>query len=393
MILGAMQMHIPLIKYAKDRGYYVITVDYTTDAPGHKFSDEYSLLSTTDLVGVENLAKAKNVDIVMTFNSDPAAYTAAYVSERLGLNGNSAKSVKIMSNKDLFRRFLIDNNFNCPRFKVISSKDDLKNLEIKYPALVKPVDSSGSKGITKIYINKEVTQAYEKAISFSRCKKVIIEEYIDSEFNQLHGDAFILDNKVVGLFLGDHHFNDNINGLVPFSTTFPTKIPGNLLIKIKNEIERFINEIGFKFGGINVEIRVDNLSQDVYLIEVGARNGGNFTFDVIKKYSGFDFLKAIFDYYDGVEFKKERFLNKYASYIIVHSYKKGVLKGVELSENLKRYIYKRYKYLNVGDDVNEFTGSNCAIEVLLLKSDIDSLVNISRNYDDNIRIEDRKRVV
>lgn len=83
LILGAMQMHVPLVEYAKKRGYYVITVDYTADAPCHKLADEYSLISTTDLSAVTELARNKNVDIVMTFNSDPAAYTAAFVSKQL----------------------------------------------------------------------------------------------------------------------------------------------------------------------------------------------------------------------------------------------------------------------------------------------------------------------
>ncbi|WP_305402632.1 ATP-grasp domain-containing protein [Photobacterium leiognathi] len=160
IVLGAMQMHVPLIKYAKERGYYVITVDYLLDAPGHKIADEYSLISTTDLEAVTCLARDKNVDIVMTFNSDPAAYTAAYVSKVLGLKGNPPKAVEIMSDKGLFRKFLYENGFNYPKYKVFSCSDEILSVDLDFPVIVKPVDSSGSKGITKVKDRSSLSKAF-----------------------------------------------------------------------------------------------------------------------------------------------------------------------------------------------------------------------------------------
>ena len=101
LILGAMEMHVPLIKRAKEMGNYVITVDYIPENPGHKLADEAYYDSTTDLDAVLKLSKKLNIDGIMTYNSDPAAPTAAYVAEKLGLPGNPYQSVKIMSEKNL----------------------------------------------------------------------------------------------------------------------------------------------------------------------------------------------------------------------------------------------------------------------------------------------------
>ena len=387
IVLGAMQMHVPLINYAKERGYYVITVDYTLDAPGHKVADEYSLISTTDLDAVTCLARDKNVDIVMTFNSDPAAYTAAYVSNLLGLKGNQPQAVEIMSDKGLFRKFLSENGFNTPKYKVINSLNEISNIDIDFPVIVKPVDSSGSKGITKVEHRDLLGDAFKIASAFSRCKKVIIEEFIEPKYNQLHGDAFVNKGIVTDIFLGDHHFNYNINGLVPYSTTFPTCIPKKELEKIENEVEKFIHLVGFSFGGINIEARINKRNNKVYLIEIGARNGGNFTYEVIKNYSGFDFLKAIFDIYDDKISEQVKKIHEYSCYLIIHSDKNGVLKKVNIYREIEELILDRKKYIKIGDDVHIFNGANSAIEVLLLKSEKHSFFDLVENYNNYINVE------
>jgi len=84
LILGAMEMHVPLIKRAKELGYYVISCDYIPENPGHKLADEAYFDSTTDLNAVLNLATELKIDGIMTYNSDPAAPTAAYVQKNLG---------------------------------------------------------------------------------------------------------------------------------------------------------------------------------------------------------------------------------------------------------------------------------------------------------------------
>ncbi len=73
---------------------------------GHSYADEAYYDSTTDVSCFPFGAKDLHVDAVLTFNSDPAALTAAYVSEKLGLPSSSYEAVRIMSEKDLLRNFL-----------------------------------------------------------------------------------------------------------------------------------------------------------------------------------------------------------------------------------------------------------------------------------------------
>ena len=180
LMLGGAMQQIPIIRMAKDMGHYVITCDYLPENPGHKLADEYYDISTTDLDGVLELAKGLNLDGIIAYASDPAAPTAAYVAEKLGLPGNPYESVKLCTEKDLFRAFLKEHGFNCPKAKGYTRYEDaLADIgEFKFPVMVKPVDSSGSKGVVKIYTPEELKDAVEEALSYSRGKRFIVEEFI-----------------------------------------------------------------------------------------------------------------------------------------------------------------------------------------------------------------------
>lgn len=380
IILGAMQMHVPLIEYAKKLGFYTITLDYTPDAPGHKISDEISLISTTDLDAVLRYSKEKNIDYIITFNSDPAAYTAAYVSEKLGLRGNSPKSVAIMSDKGLFRNYLMNNGFNVPKFTVIDTNksDYISNLRMyKYPVIVKPIDSSGSKGVSKIEANEPVFNAVNLARSFSKTKKVIIEEFIETDYCQLHGDGFVFDYEIKQIFLGDHHFNTDINGLVPFSTTFPSKTPDYLIDKVKKEVSKFIKSVGFEFGGINIEARICKRTNKVFLIEIGARNGGNFTYEVIENFTGFSFIQSFFNALD-FKYSENNNNGEYleSAYLIIHSEVDGYLKSIKYNNEIENICIRKVLYKNKNDTINKFTGSNTAIGILIVGSKEKGKINL-----------------
>lgn len=114
LFLGAAPSQIPPIEYAKSQGYYVITCDYLPENLGHKLADEYHNVSTTDKEAVLALAEKLHIDGIVAYASDPAAPTAAYVAEKMGLAGNPYTAVLTLARKDLFRAFLKEHNFNVP---------------------------------------------------------------------------------------------------------------------------------------------------------------------------------------------------------------------------------------------------------------------------------------
>jgi len=390
LVLGAMQMHIPLLKRAKERGLYVLTCDYYKHVEGHKYADEPHYDSTTDLDAVLKLAKESHIDAIMTFNSDPAALTAAYVSEKLCLPGNSYHSVKTLSEKDLFRAFLKENEFNVPFFKSFNDRPSLL-AEIhyfSYPVLIKPVDSSGSKGVTVIGHPEDMAAAYDLAVEKSRCKRVVVEEFIEPLGPQIHGDAFVADGKVVFSCLGDHHFDKSINNLVPYSTTFPSQHSKEEILSVNQELQKIIEKVGFKQGGINVEARISKRDGMVYFIEVGARNGGNFTPIVIQHATGFNFIDAALDAALGIKYSPQTIHPpEFFSYLVPHVKDSGIFQSIELSGKLKNLIIEQHIYKEKGEVVESFRGANAAVGVLIARYDsMDQMQNLVDDFENNYKV-------
>ena len=147
LLLGGSAQQIVAINTAKRLGYYTVLCDFLPDNPGQYEADKFYLVSTTDKNAVLKVAMEENVNGVLAYASDPAAPTAAYVAEKLGLLTNPYESVETLCNKDKFRIFLKKNGFNAPVSKGYSSNNVDTSL-FSLPVIVKPADSSGSKGAT-----------------------------------------------------------------------------------------------------------------------------------------------------------------------------------------------------------------------------------------------------
>lgn len=182
MLLGGIRYLLPVIKAAHEQGYYAITADYIPDNIAHKYSDEYVNVSIIDKEAVLAVAKEKQIDGIMSFGVDPGVVAASYVQNKLNLPSfGPFESIEILQNKDKFRAFLTDNGFNVPWAKGYSTEEealaDASNFSL--PCIVKPTDSAGSKGVTRVDslagLEKAVKYAFEHSISH----RIIVEEFIE----------------------------------------------------------------------------------------------------------------------------------------------------------------------------------------------------------------------
>lgn len=380
LMLGGSYFQIPAIRKAVEMGYYVITCDYLPTNPGHRFSHEYYNVSTTDKEAVLALAREKSVDGVVCYASDPAAPTAAYVCEKMGFPTSPYRSVEILSNKDLFRNFLRENNFSVPKARGYSSKEEAvrDGEKYHYPVMVKPVDSSGSKGVTKVETAAGLSAAIEYALQFSRCGRFIIEEYVEKFGYQIAGDGFSVDGKLVFRCFANEHFDSRgINPYVPVGESWPYMMPTSVHEKLHAEIQRLLTLLHMGTQAYNFDLRIDR-EEKVYLMEVGPRNGGNLIPQVTKYATGVDMVEytiraAMGEDCSSLQMQESR--GFWSSYII-HSDRAGKLKSIEYSEDFRENnIVEETLWYKRGDDVNAFTGSNGTLGTLILKySDRDEML-------------------
>ena len=180
MILGGSRYILPIIDEAHKLGVYVITADYLPGNIGHRFSDEYVNVSIIDKEATLLEAKKRKIDGIMSFACDPGVVTAAYVADKLGLpSAGPYNSICILQNKGRFRTFLRENGFNVPMSKAYKNTEEALNDAdlFNWPVIVKPTDSAGSKGVTKVTDKNELEQAIRHALLYSHCGEFIVEDF------------------------------------------------------------------------------------------------------------------------------------------------------------------------------------------------------------------------
>lgn len=393
LMLGGSHFQVPSILKAKEMGYYVITCDYLPENPGHKFADEFHNVSTTDKNKVLQLARKLGIDGIVCYASDPSAPTAAYVSEEMGFPTSPYKSVEILSNKDLFRDFLKKNNFTVPKAKGYSNyeeaKEDFKSF--KKPVMIKPVDSSGSKGVNKINSIKDLHASVVLALSYSRVKRFIIEEYVEKLGYQIAGDGFSVDGKLVFRAFANEHFESNgVNPFVPIGESWPYNMPERIHQKVHDEVQRLIKLLNMKSGAYNFDIRIDN-NENVIIMELGPRNGGNLIPQVTKYATGVDMVEFTIKAAMGENCSDLRMsdIKGFWSCYMIHSLKDGILKDVWLDKDFEsNNIVEFDMHYTTGDKITSFTGSNGTLGTMILKFEsMDEMLNKMDNMDNYIKVE------
>jgi biotin carboxylase len=370
LFLGASQSQVAPIFYAKEQGHYVITCDYLPENPGHKLADEYHNISTTDKEAVLALAKNLSIDGIVAYASDPAAPTQAYVANHLGLSSNPYASVLTLSRKDLFRDFLKKHDFYVPRSKVFYDYAEAKEWldSITLPIIVKPVDSSGSKGITQIQSKDEFKSAFEYALKFSKEKKVIVEEFFARSGYQIGGDSFIVDGKLVFASYTNTHFDKLCNPLVPVGGSLPSVYQNDFLQNLHHELQRLLSLLKMKTGAINHEFQFDHKG-NIFIVEAGARNGGNLIPELVYLATGVDMVKYTVDAALGMDVSslKMKEPEGFYAYYVLHALRDGRVEEIWFSDAIRKNIIKESIYIKKGDKVKKFNGSDCTLGILLMK--------------------------
>lgn len=394
LLLGGAKQQIPAIEYAKSKGYYTILCDYLEDNPGQYVADKFYLESTTDKECILDIAKRENVDGVVSYLSDPATPTVAYVSNKLGLQSHPYESVKVLSNKHLFRKFLKENNFNSPKAKEFMSFDSvLDDINyFRFPIMIKPVDCNGSRGVTRIDSSKELKEielAFDLAMQLSRSKTIIIEEYIESDHDfVIDGEFFVIDGEIKFWGFMNSQRNRNINHFVPVGYTYPLDIDEERIIRLKEELKRVIDLLDIKLGAVNFEA-VFTEDNKLYFIEIAPRNGGNSISEYLEIITGINLMKAQIECSMGnkdidLSFESN---DKYYSCHNLYSNTRGIFDSVEYSEKIKDNIIKEIMFKQKGDLVEPFNGLDKRVGVIFMEHNSKkSMDNINNNIEKYINI-------
>lgn len=390
LLLGGSAQQVIAINVAKSLGYYTVLCDFLTDNPGQYEADKFYLISTTDREAVLKVAMDENVDGVLAYASDPAAPTAAYVAEQMGLKTNPLNAVETLCNKDEFRKFLSQNGFNTPTSGGYTSVKSAMEDVCKYsmPIIVKPVDSSGSKGVTVVRSTEEFEEAVNFAFSFSRGKRIIVEEFIEKKHEYLiGGDVFIENGKIILWGLLNCHRDCSVNHLVPVGKSYPLELEPADVDNVKKTLQDMVTKLGIQFGAMNVELVVDK-NNKVWPIDVGPRNGGNMIPDLLGMIFSVDIVEMTVKAAMGEPVKCN--IGEGVPFYATHNFhtaKNGVFSHIEFSSEIEKFIIRKNVYKTKGDIVEYFDNAAKAIGIVFLKFNTeDEMKYFMKNINEHIQI-------
>jgi len=371
MLLGGIHYLLPVIKAAHEQGYYVITADYLPDNIAHKYSDEFVNVSIVDKEAVLAEAQKRQIDGIISFGVDPGVEAAAYVQEQMHLPSMGPyESVRILQNKDLFRAFLKEHGFNVPEARGYSSIEDaLKDTDwLHFPMIVKPTDSAGSKGITRV----DSIDQYETALKFAFDKSIkgniIVEQYLEKVGCSSDTDSFLLNGQFCFMSFNAQRFDaDAANPYAPSAYTWPSTFPKHEAY-LTSELQRLMDMLHMCTSVFNIETRIATDGKP-YIMECAPRGGGNRLCEMLRYATGADMITAqvraaVGDSVEGIEQKP---YNGHWAEIILHAPKAGRFAGIEVAESLPAEEVERDLWVKEGDQVESFRGANDAIGTLVLR--------------------------
>lgn len=374
MLLGGLRYLLPVIESAHQLGYYVITCDYLPDNIAHKYSDEYHNVSIIDKEAVLALARELQIDGIMSFAVDPGVITAAYVQEQMGLPAfGPYESVCILQNKDRFRNFLTQHEFNVPKAKGFSSIEDAMSEKYWYswPVIVKPTDSAGSKGVTRVDCWEDLPAALEVAFEHSLSKRVIVEEFIEKLGCSSDTDSFSVDGELKFVSFSAQRFDEHAsNPYTPSAYSWPSTMTADQEAELTSEIQRLLKLLDMRTSIYNIESRVGTNGKP-YIMEVSPRGGGNRLAEMLRFATGVDLITnavraAVGDKVVDVEQKP---YDGHWAEVVLHADNEGKFQEFRIKDDMRQYVFEEDIWVEVGEHVSAFNAANNAVGTLVLKFD------------------------
>lgn len=372
MLLGGIRYLLPVIEAAHEQGYYVITADYLPDNIAHKYSDEYVNVSIIDKEAVLKVAREKQIDGIMSFGVDPGVIAASYVQNQMGLPSfGPFESVELLQNKDRFRAFLAQNGFNVPwayGFDSIEKAFKARNT-FSYPLIVKPTDSAGSKGCTRVDNEGKLYEALEYAMKYSIGGHIIVEEFLEKKGCSSDTDSYVEDGVLKFVSFSAQRFDEKaVNPYTPAAYSWPSTFTFEEEAYLTSEIQRLITLLSMKTAVFNIETRV-GMDGKPYIMELTPRGGGNRLCEMLRYATGVDLITAITRAMVGDEPGKieQKPYDGHWAEVILHADRDGIFKGLEIDSSFNAEIIEEDLWVKPGDSVHGFEGANDAIGTLVLK--------------------------
>ena len=391
LILGAGEGQIPLIHRAQDAGWHTIVVSPKGDYPGFALADEVAYCNIADIDAVVELAKTMQVQAIATDQTDIPVMAIQRVAKEMGIPAICCEDINNFRYKSRMRELCMNAGIKTIPYLVTN---DIAEVEAFYhqqdgSVIIKPVDSQGSRGVTQVKTIDELQEAFDKAMGYSKEKKVIVEQFIEGQ--EVEVDTVMYHDEIKAVLIGDVFNFESIQIFSAYERIYPSQLPTAIQDEIRRVNAQTLKVLGLHTGWTHGEYMVAK-NGDVYLLEAGARGGGNYIgSDIVKTMIGVStdemaFRTAIGDesFYNEVELT-----NKCCAYKCF-CLPEGTISKIDIDEawlNSDIVLRHNLEGLHVGKVCHRTTDKTTRFTVIVIADNHQELRKIMDDIPSRIHIE------
>ncbi len=371
LVLGGSHRDIPLIKAAKELGFFVATLGDRDYYLGHKYADKSYKIDFNDLEKIEDIVKKEKIDFLIPGSGEESYLKAVELSRKLKIgNFDDLKTAKLVHNKWKFKQLCLENNISTPNGFYYSKNSNFD--ELNFPIVVKPTNLSGGRGVEVVCNIDELKESLKNAKNIA--DEIFLEEYIEGEL--IAYSVFIKNQKILYGFTGK---DDTFKNKYLITSAYPIKLENVVLTKLQNDIEKISHILSLVDGMFHLQIIIKN--NIPYIIDVTRRIPGDFYPDLIEYCDNIAYSKAVVKSYIGNEITDEFNRGDNQNFVIRHcvmSDKNGIYKEVIVDKRLESKIIYRFDLLKENSEIVNFLNTQIAIIFIKLDSyNIDIVKNIN----------------
>lgn len=354
LVVGAGFLQDFVIQKAKKMGYEALTVDADPNAIGFKHADHYGVINIVDEKACLEYAKEKQIDGVLTAATDYGVLTAAYIAQEMGLPGLKYEVAQLIKNKYRVRKCLYEHHVDDTQQAYEVHEDtNIEELaqKLTYPVMVKPCDGSGSRGASRVDRKEELKSACEYAMGGSITRRAEIETFIIGR--EYGAESLVVNGEVHVLGIMQKWMTEP-----PYYAELGHAIPGDLKPEVEEKVrmcvENAIKALGVNFGSVNMDMLITEDGK-VYIIDIGARMGGNMIGSCIIPYgTGVDYVAAMLQ--NAVGDEVDLSVGEHTAVATkLLAFGDGIVKRMPDMKMLeKKYDVEIYHHMTEGMKVNEY---------------------------------------
>ncbi|MDY0100465.1 MAG: ATP-grasp domain-containing protein [Bacilli bacterium] len=353
LIVGAGFLQSFIIQKARALGYHTIAIDGSSTAVGFQDADEHFVVDIKDKDKILSLAKEKKIDGIITGATDYGVISTSYVAKNLGLIGLNYDSANLIKNKYLTRKTLFDNNVDSMKqFHLINNLEEINIVKnfVSYPVIVKPVDGSGSKGVTKANNDKEFCVACKSAIESSISKKALAEDFIVGK--EYGVESIVLNGEIFVLSILKKKMTEP-----PYYAELMHVVPSGLENEedVKIIVKNAIKALKINSGAVNMDLLI-NSKNEIYIVDIGARLGGNMiSSHIVPNSIDYDYIGEHIKFYMNDPFEKPSFkvIKPIVSRLI--TLEEGIIKTLPKTKEVEdKYGVKVFFNKTISDKINSY---------------------------------------